>query len=111
MSGSVSPPTPALKFWKASTSAKSSWPTPAVRCTTATGSRPCSPKISIEHGYADGSEYLGMVDPEPAAVRGLFDRSAGVGLDQLHQTCGDAAAERGHPRDLDRGRAIWRRAE
>ena len=54
-------PTPTRKSWRASTSAKPSWPTPALRCTTATRSRPCSPTNSID-GHADGTQYLGMVD-------------------------------------------------
>ncbi len=43
------------KSWKVSRSAKSSSPTPALRCMTATGSKPCSPMNSIARGYADGS--------------------------------------------------------
>ena len=62
------------KSSKASTSAKSSWPTPAPRCMTATRSRPCSPMNSID-GYADGTQYLGMVDPQSASL-GACSRSS-----------------------------------
>ena len=77
---------------------------------TATRSRPCSPTNSIARGYADGFEYLGMVDPEPASFDRLLDHPAGAGLGQLHQARGDAAAERRHSRDLGRGLAVRRGA-
>src|SRR5665213_4485328 len=83
-------PIPARKSLRASMSAKSSWPTPAVRCMTATRSRPCSPRTSIERGHADGFEYLGMVDPQYAAFRRVFDHPAGAGLGEFHQARRDA---------------------
>src|ERR1700753_1612705 len=110
MSGSGWWPTPAPKYWKALTSAKSSWPMPAVRCTTATRSRPCSPKTSIERGYADGAQYLGMVDPESASSHRLLDHPAGARLGEFRQARRDAAAQRRYSGDLRCGIAIWRRA-
>src|ERR1700753_355917 len=81
-------------------SAMSSLPTPVARCTMATRSRRCLPTNSTAHGDSDEAEYLGLVDPQSAAGGGLFDRSAGAGLGELRQACGDPVAERRHPRDL-----------
>src|SRR5579872_1316589 len=89
-------------------STRSSLPTPAPRCMTATGSRQCSPTNSSGREHADGAEYLGMVDPQSAAVGGFFDHSSGAGLGEFHQTRRDAAAERRHSRDLGRRFAVWR---
>src|SRR3982074_2197843 len=102
-------PTRARKSLRASTWAKSSWQTLVPRCMTATRSRPCSPRTSIERGYADGSEYLGMVDPKPASLNLIFDHPVGAGLGQFYQAGGDAPAQRRHPGDLGRGIAIRRR--
>ena len=77
---------------------------------TATRSRPCSPTNSSARGHANGFEYLGMVDPEPAAFDRLFDHSPGAGLGQLHQARRNPAAERRHPGDLGRRLAIRRSA-
>ena len=65
---------------------------------------------SSARGHANGFEYLGMVDPEPAAFDRLFDHPAGAGLGELHQARGDPAAERRHPGDLGRRLAIRRGA-
>src|SRR5216684_2157896 len=106
--GSGSPTTTPRKFSRASTRARSSWPMLAPRCMTATRSRPCSPRTSIERGYADGFEYLGMVDPEPASLDRILHHPLGAGLGQLYQTRGNSAALGRHPRDLGRGRAVRR---
>ncbi len=66
--------------------------------------------LSIERRCADGAEYLGMVDPQSASIRRIFDHPFGARLGQLYQARGDAAAERRYPRDLGCGLAIRRGA-
>src|ERR1700751_6419580 len=95
-------PTPTPKLPMASKSAKSSWPMPAVRCMMATRSRPYSPMNSPDR-YADGNQYLGMVDPQPASVGRLFDHPSGSRLAELHQARGDPPTLGRHPRDLGCG--------
>src|ERR1700730_890836 len=74
---------------------------------TATRSRPRSPRTSIaRRRYADGTQYLGMVDPKSAAFDRVFDHPVGARLGQLYKTRGDAAAVGRYPRHLGRGTAV-----
>src|SRR5690242_16578336 len=100
---------PIPKFSKASKSVKSSWRMPALRSMMAIRSRPCSLTNSID-GYADGTQYLGMVDPKSASLDRLLDHPLGARLDKLHQACDNTAAFGRHSRDLGRRLAIRRGA-
>src|SRR5207237_8387129 len=98
--------TTARRSARDSMTARWSWPTPDPRCTTATRSIPSFPANSINREHADGSQYLGLVDPSAASLDHALGHLAGARLDELHEVAGDAAAQCRHSDRIGGGHPV-----